>query len=247
MTATITPPPGVPALERTNPADRLEDYRRALGFYLGRPATVVDRIVFAENSAADLITLEALVKEQAAGKDVELLSFDGLDYPVEHGRGVGETRLMRTALTRSRLLQALGDDEVFWKVTGRLRICNLERLITSAPSNADLYADFRRYPRPWVDTRVFACTPRAFQQLFWSRVEGMRHYELAEAGYSAPEEWLFGELLPQSGDWRIVPRLRVEPVIEGYSGQGHDYAQPSRRLWCAARSMSRRVFPGLWI
>ncbi len=34
MTATITPKSGVPTLMRTDPAERLEDYRRALSFYL---------------------------------------------------------------------------------------------------------------------------------------------------------------------------------------------------------------------
>ncbi|HWI05900.1 MAG TPA: hypothetical protein VNT54_00100, partial [Solirubrobacteraceae bacterium] len=247
MTATIKPAAGVPALARTDPAARLEDYTRALAFYLGLRTSVIDRIVFAENSASDLTALETLAQERRDGKDVELLSFDDHDFPVQHGRGVGEVRLMQTALSRSRLLRALGEDELFWKVTGRLRIRNLERLAATAPQDADLYADFRRHPRPWVDTRIFACTPRAFRQLLWSRVDGMRHDELAGAGYSAPEEWLFGELLPERVNVRLVPRLRVEPMIEGYSGFGDDYARPSRRLWSAVRGTSRRILPRLWI
>lgn len=247
MTATVTPPVGVPALSRTDPAERLEDYRLALSFYLDLPHAAVDRIVFADNSASDLAALEDLVRERGAGKDVELLSFDGLDYPVQHGRGVGEVRLMQTALARSRLMQALGDDRPFWKVTGRLRIRNLERLIATAPEDAELYADFRRIPRHWVDTRVFACTPRAFRRLFWPRVDDMRQDALAKAGFSAPEEWLYGELLPERRDGLLVPRLRVEPMIEGYSGFGDDYARASRRLWSTVRGTSRRMLPGLWI
>ena len=247
LTATITPPSGVPALLRTEPADRLEDYRRALAFYLHLPPQTVNRIVFAENSASDLSVLEALVEERGQGKDVELLSFYGLDYPVEHGRGVGETRLIETALKRSDLLGGLGEDAMFWKITGRLQIRNLERLVATAPVNPRLYADFRRFPRPWVDTRVFACTPAGFRSLFSPRVQRMRQDELASAGYSAPEEWLFSELLTQRPNGSIVPRLRVEPIIHGYSGFGDDYARPSRRLWSAARGMSRRLLPGLWI
>jgi hypothetical protein len=34
LTATVTPPPGVPSLQRTNPAERLRDYEEALSFYL---------------------------------------------------------------------------------------------------------------------------------------------------------------------------------------------------------------------
>jgi hypothetical protein len=247
LTATITPQAGVPALARTAPADRLDDYLQALAFYLSLPDSVVDRIVFAENSAADLGPLEVEVSRHGTGKDVELLSFKGVDYPVEHGRGVGETRLIETALERSRLLSALGDDGVFWKLTGRLRYTNLERLIATAPPSCALYADFRRFPRAWVDTRVFASTPRAFRALFLPRVHLMRQDELDRTGYRAPEQRLYNELLDERTHWAIVPRLRAEPVIEGYSGHGDDYARPTRRLWTRGRSVIRKVFPGLWI
>jgi hypothetical protein len=247
LTATITPRAGVPALSRIEPADRLEDYLQALAFYLRLPDGVVDRVVFAENSAADLGALEAEVSRHGTGKDVELLSFEGVDYPVEHGRGVGETRLIETALERSRLLSALGDDGVFWKLTGRLRYVNLERLIATAPRSCALYADFRRYPHAWVDTRIFASTPRAFRHLFLSRLHLMRQDELDRTGYRAPEERLFSELLDERARWEIVPRLRTEPVIEGYSGHGDDYARPTRWLWTRVRSVIRKVFPGLWI
>jgi hypothetical protein len=247
MTATIRPPQGVPALQRVDPVERLEDYECALAFYLSLPSDTVDRVVFAENSGSDLGSLERIAQEAAPHKEVELLSFDGLDYPVEHGRGVGETRLIETALQCSRLLSELGDDTLFWKVTGRLRFVNLDRLIATTPPGAGLYADFRRYPRPWVDTRVFACTRRAFRELFLSRIDLMRQNELDETRYRAPEQRLFEELLPERERFGIVPRLRAEPRIEGYSGHGHDYARPSRRLWTATRGMIRAVCPPLWI
>ena len=247
MTATVTPPAGVPALRRVDPAERLADYEEALRFYLGLPDDVVDRLVFAENSRSDLGSLQRIADDHGDGKRVELLSFDGLDYPVEHGRGVGETRLIETALVRSRLLGELRDEEPFWKVTGRLRFTNLDRLVRSLPPGAALYVDFRRIPRPWVDTRVFACTPQAFRELFVPRLPLLRQDELERQGYSAPEERLFGELMPERRRVRIAPRLRVEPRIEGHSGQGEDYSRPARRAWSAARATIRRLCPPLWI
>lgn len=232
---------------RTDPGDRLDDYRRALAFYLGLPDSAVDRVVFAENSATDLEPIEEACERLRGDKDVELLSFYGLDYPVEHGRAVGEMLLVETALTRSRVLRELGEDDVFWKVTGRLRITNLDRLVATAPAGAALYADFRRIPRPWVDLRVFACTPAGFRGLLLPRVERMRQDELERAGYSAPEERLFEELLPERERGCIVPRLRVEPLIEGYSGFGDDYARPARRAWSYARGAARRIMPRLWV
>ena len=244
MTATITPPPGVPALARTKPEDRLEDYLTALTFYLGLPDSAVDRVVLAENSDSDLTPLERVAERHAGAKEVELIGFDGLDYPVKHGRAVGEMKLIDTALSRSRLLADLGDDAVFWKVTGRLRFTNLPRLIAGTPAGAALYADFRRYPRRWMDLRVFACTPAGFRELLLPRVDLLRQDELDRAGYSAPEERLFGELLSRPG---VVPRLRAEPVIEGFSGHGADYGRSSRRLWTLARAGARRVLPRLWL
>ncbi len=247
LTATITPPAGVPALSRTDPGDRLDDYRRALAFYLGLPGAVLDRVVFAENSESELRPIRAVAERFGAGKDVEFLSFYGLDYPVEHGRAVGEMRLIETALSRSRLLSGLGDNDMFWKITGRLRVKNLGQLVATAPADSALYADFRRFPRPWIDLRVFACRPPGFRGLFLSRVEQMRQDELASAGFTAPEERLFGELLPERSERRIVPRLRREPMIEGYSGFGQNYSRPTRRLWSNVRGASRRICPGLWL
>jgi hypothetical protein len=225
----------------------MDDYQRALAFYLGLPSDVLDRVVFAENSESDLRPLQGLADRLGTDKQVELLSFDGLDYPVEHGRAVGEMRLVETALKRSRLLGALGENDLFWKITGRLRIKNFARLAATAPSGSDLYADFRRYPRPWVDLRVFACTPNGFRRLLLSRVDRMRQDELARAGYSAPEQRLFGELLSECSHGRVVPRLLHEPVVEGHSGFDKDYARPSRRMWSGVRSVSRRVLPELWL
>jgi hypothetical protein len=247
MTATISPPAGVPALLRTDPADRLADYERAIAFYLGLPASIVDRVVFAENSGSDLSSLRRIAEERGEGKNVELLTFNGLDYPVEYGRSVGETRLIETALRRSRLLSALPPDKPFWKVTGRLRFTNIDRLVATAPAGCELYVDFRRFPRRWVDTRVFACTPRAFTDLFVSREELMRQDVLDRSPYSAPEERLFEELMPLRDRARIAPRLRLEPRIEGYSGHGADYARATRRAWTAARATIRRLCPPLWI
>lgn len=245
LTATIAPPPGVPFLTRSDPRVRLDDYLRALHGYILLPDTVVDRIVFADNSGSDLAQLEELVSAASSPKDVELLSFHGRDYPVEQGRSVGETYLIDDALGRSRILSSLRDDELFWKVTGRLHIRNMARLVESTP-RCDLYIDFRRYRRAWVDTRVFAATPAGFRGAFLPRIDVLRQ-DLLPPSFVAPEQRLFGELLPERERLRIVPRLRVEPSIAGRSGFGEDYRRPRRRIESCVRATSRRVLPALWI
>jgi len=245
LTATVSPPAGVPFLTRTDPQLRLQDYADALRRYLAVPDESVDRIVLADNSDSDLRELEALVRDAQTTKDVELLSFPGRDYPVEQGRSVGETYLIDEALRRSRILGALGDDEIFWKVTGRLRVRNLGPLVDTTP-DCDLYIDLRRYRLHWADTRVYASTPAAFRRAFLARIDVLRH-DLLPNDAVAPEQLLFDELLSLRGDLRLAPRLRLEPVIEGTSGLGENYRRPRRRLESGVRSAARRLAPALWI
>jgi hypothetical protein len=55
---------------------------------------------------------------------------------------------------------------VLWKVTGRLRVLNLEKLIATAPERYDFYCDLRSVPligerlggNHWMELRTFSCT-----------------------------------------------------------------------------------------
>ena len=243
LTATINPPAGTPFLARRDPELRMDDYCRGLRQHLLADDDAIDRIVFVDNSNSDTRPLLEVVEEVAPTKDVEILSFDGRSYPVEHGRSVGETYLIADALEHSRILSSLGADDLFWKVTGRLRVRNLDTLVKSTP-NCDLYIDFRRYRHRWV--RLFATTPAAFRRLFLTRIDILRQDQLPPA-FVAPEQRLFDNLLPERAEFAIVPRLRVEPVIEGISGVGEDYRRPRRRVESAVRRVTRRVLPALWI
>lgn len=245
MTATIAPPAGVPFLTRSDPQERLAEYRAALDLYLRLPDSAVDRIAFVDNSDSDVAALEEAVSAAQTTKDVELLSFRGRDFPVEQGRSVGETYLIDDALSRSRILSQLGDVDLFWKVTGRLQVQNLDRLAESTP-DCDLYIDLRRYRIHWADTRVFAATPLGFRAAFLEKIELLRHDLLPEDAV-APEQLLFDELLALPDTIRLEPRLRVEPRITGRSGFGENYARPRRRIESAVRSVTRRVAPSVWI
>ena len=50
MTATVTPAPNA-QVKRSSPRVRLEDYKRALRFWLRYPHAAAERILFLENSA----------------------------------------------------------------------------------------------------------------------------------------------------------------------------------------------------
>ena len=149
LTATIQPPAGVIASHRNDPAERLKDYAEALKFYLSDRCRWIDRIVFIDNSAADLGMLERLAAQHAGAKQVEFVSFYGLDYPVDYTKGYGEFKLLDHGFENAPLLRQMAEHDKWWKVTGRYRATNLDRLVRTAPRNYDLYADFR-----WRKRRV---------------------------------------------------------------------------------------------
>jgi hypothetical protein len=83
MTATIKPPADVIASDRNDPALRMNDYAWALKYYLSDQCRLVDRIVFIDNSLADLSPLEALVNKQGARNKSSLSRFmDSITQPI---------------------------------------------------------------------------------------------------------------------------------------------------------------------
>src|SRR3954463_8148239 len=163
MTATINPYPNVIASDRNDPAVRMRDYCEALEFYL-RDCTLIDRIVFIENSDSDVGPLERIAACHRRDKQVEFLSFYGQDYPAEFTKGYGELWSLDHAFRNSCLMSQLGDDGKCWKVTGRYKATNLDELIRTAPLSYDLYADFRFWKK-LVDVRLFSFSRGGYERL----------------------------------------------------------------------------------
>ena len=88
LTATITPPINAVQLSRVDPSLRMQDYTTSLIFYLDELRKgVISGLIFAENSDSDIQSLQSLVASHPMKDSVEFISFQGLDYPPEYGRG----------------------------------------------------------------------------------------------------------------------------------------------------------------
>jgi hypothetical protein len=241
LTATITPPAGVPSLARTDPAQRLQDYTQALRFYLALAGRVFDGIVFAENSASDLAPLRRLVSAQQHAH-VEFFSCRGLDYPASHGRGYGEFRLVDRAMSEAKLLE---DPAIVWKCTGRYIVRNMEDLVASRPE-VDLYCHLRNHPYRLCDLYLMAFNRRGYE----AAIEGVYRHLRNDIvpGAHTMEEVLFRRLvdaLPQ--DLSVQRRFRHIPVIEGVRGwnnRRYDGAWDPKIL---IRRAVNRVAPWMWI
>lgn len=242
MTATLAPPAGMPDLLRTDPSVRLDDYKSALRFYSSLLGSVLDGIVFVDNSNSDLSEL----KEAIRGHEnrVEFISFNGMDHPPVYGRGYAEFKLLDHAMDNARSVQAAPPHTRFWKVTGRYRVLNLPDIIRRAPRSFAVYVDLRRYPVPWLDTRIMAWTHDGYRDVFRGIYKNLR-----EDLHRAPaEQHLFAELYTLRNCNGVVPRFTVVPKVKGIRGyDNRDYHSGLNLVKYYIRLVLRRLAPALWV
>jgi hypothetical protein len=243
LTATITPLQGINNLSHTDPSKRLRDYQLALEHYL-RMRRPGERIVFCENSGADLSTLADIARRMNAADTVEFLSFEGNDFPPTHGRGYGEFKMVEYAMSASRTIQTAQDNDMIWKITGRYIVENLHTIIDTRPSNSVLYCNYRDHPKKgWMDLYLMAWTRAAYRQYLsqvYTRLiddpdgrpvtaEHLMREHLTEARFAGPYRF------------RKTPRL---VGIRGADGAGYHLRGRGKYL---LRNLMSIVAPWIWM
>jgi hypothetical protein len=181
MTSTIAPFPGVHALKRSDPLERLDDYRRALGFYLeGLSRGDIDEIVYVDNSGYDLSSLQALADHAVPGNRVEFISYRA-DVSPHNNRLYLEAHLIEHFLAHSALLWANPGADV-WKVTGRYIIKNLRQIARGcvAETPHDICLNLRNYPYPVVDFYLIRFQVPAYRRLISAQLESFEGLEDGE-------------------------------------------------------------------
>jgi hypothetical protein len=243
MSATITPSKDMPGSTRMDPTVRMNDYMEALKYYETMPPEVIDRIVFLENSDTDLSPLKNALQKKSFSK-VEFISVSS-DAPPSMGKGYGEFRMFDEGLERSELIKP--HDHV-WKVTGRLKVLNMADLVRSAPADYEVYCDLRDVPfigeslggNLWMELRTFAFRRDAYDRYF-----------KGEFGSAFVLEKKFFETMKAqvvAGNKNIVPRFRIQPVFDGYSGHSNaNYRSPRYIGKEKLRTVVRKLAPGLWL
>ena len=241
LTATISPPAGMPSLARTDPVQRLQDYTQALHFYLSIAGPVFDGIVFAENSESDLTSLRRLAS--ALGRhQIEFVSSRGLDYPLSHGRGYGEFKLVDHAMREAQLLQG---SVIVWKCTGRYIVRNIEALVRSRPQ-VDLYCHLRNHPYRLCDLYLLSFNRQGYE----GAIEGVYRHLRNDIvpGAHTMEEVLFRRLVDAlPGHVRVQRRFRHIPVIEGVRGWNNRRYDGTWDPKLLLRRAVNRVAPWVWI
>jgi hypothetical protein len=245
LSATIQPPAGMPVLTRTDPSLRLNDYIQSIDFYVQFLGKCFDAIVLAENSEADLTSLRERVAAANAEDRVELLSFNGLDYPPAYGRGYGEYKLVDYAMANSAFLRR-DDDLTVWKCTGRYRLINIEQMVRRRPASFDLYCNMRNHPIYLCDLFFLAWNLKGYETAIKGAYTKLRNDQ--PSGFVF-EETLFRHWIEGlRREIKIVPRFRHVPRINGIRGWNNaPYEESPWDRKILIRRLALTFLPWLWI
>jgi len=245
LTATIQVAEGLTDSPISDPTRREREYLDCLRFYLAQEQ--VTRVVFVENSGADLTAFRRLPTPHNV--HLEVVSLDQNVFPRPFGKGYGEAHLIDTVLSRSELLLQA---RAFVKMTGRIRLKNLTSLLSSLDITASGHFDVRDheiYTRlrlaasgHHADTRFFAVRRELFDAHFRSL-----HTTHTNGVFSLEANYLDAIRRAQRDGWRVRDRFTIEPIYGGTAGHGKDYDALRERAKRAVRSVTRRWLPNLKI
>jgi hypothetical protein len=247
LTSTISPMSGLPSFARTDAATRLLDYSTALREYLRLVISgQVDRVIFVENSGSDLSRLVAIVAEMRLSERVSFISFSGLDFPVEKGRGYGEFKMVDYAM-RQPVLANVADDVVIWKCTGRYVFRNLGKIISTAPSKFDIYCHCRDYPFRLTELFLLAWNKVGYSSIIAGMCEKISADLMPDGVYT--HEVLFRNLVDEGKKTvKVAPRFRVIPAIQGIRAYNNTrFADNAFNPKMIVRRICNVALPFLWI
>lgn len=243
MTATINPRLGEPLLKRIDPESRRKDYEKAFLFYHDYLDKGIDHILFVENSEADLLWMKKLIPPAHQHK-VEIISFYGLDYPVEYGRGYGEFKLIDYAMKHSTIIHNSKSNNFILKITGRYSILNFDKVLKTFPNDFDLYCNHRNYPIRWADMFFIAWS----KEFYFSYFDGVYEKFKMNQNEEAPEVSLRNYLNTIQPKINLIARYKTIPTVEAAKAMNNQsYQGFANKSKYFLRILLNRLLPWLWI
>jgi len=227
LTATFRAP-STPTLVVRDEDTRIQQYMCALVSWARTRR--VRRIILGENSNTRFDFSRIVKYLEAAGKEVELLVFDGNKESPRFGKGFGEGEILERVYTRSRLLH---QTDAFYKVTGRLFVRNFDAVSDATKSR---HAFRRKFGKPGhpskVDTTFFKCG----LDLFESRLLHAYH-QVDDAKRMFIEHTYFNQLSEsEAGGFSLTPDL-----VGQQASTGKVYGQYDDEVVRTAAAMSTGV------
>ncbi len=167
-------------------------------------------VVFSENSGYKIDRIENMA-ENSKKKNIEILQFDGQDFPREFGKGYGELLNIRHAVRHSKFI---GESSHVIKINGRYFVKNIEEIASVLSHDSDVYvmADLQKN-LTWADSRVFAFKP-SFVFDYLSKFQD----SLNDSAGIYMEHILSRAILSAISDGQKWVPLPHKPIIMGHSG-----------------------------
>jgi hypothetical protein len=247
LTASIQVPTNASGVARKDARLRLDDYRQALAFYTSLVGRGLDRIVFAENTGADLSLLRELTAENGTSSSVDFLTFDGNGFPPNYGRCYGEATILDEVM-RHKSCSQLPEDTIYWKSTGRYQVKNLQKMMDTMPRGAHLYCDMRRRGgRRWADMRFMSWTRKGYNEFLAGIAPSLRE---DTRNYRPGEEALF-DLLEERFSVSLLEHARSftrEPLIDGIRAfDNKNWSSGRQKIVYYIRSLQRRFLHRVFV
>ena len=226
LTATVNPGACINTA-RSDPAQRLADYRQALRGWIAHGC--FPKVVLAENSgvAAELFAEEAALA-RTRGLAFEFVPCPPGDQDPARGKGYGELGIIAAALAGSAIIAAGGSGAVVVKGTGRYVQANPRTLAALAARGLDgcaVVCDLRGN-LSHADSRVFAATAGFLVgHLLPQRVVvDDRKYVFFEHVLARAVHTAMGA----GASWRPLPAVPRIVGIGGTDNRGHRLSIPRR-------------------
>jgi len=264
MTATVDPR-GCPDAKFSIP-ERIEQYKKAFRFYLGKLETAendrkgFNKIVFCENSGFDLGVFVELVPDEKKNL-VEFLSFNPDEFIPSRGKSRNEELMLDKAIDTSCFLKK--GDPFFLKVTGRFSILNIAAFtkeIRKKLPELDFYCDCKdhklfssiglKWRQTWCDTRRIG-----FRVAFYRKFVYGRYEELDDLSFKIIELQMFSLSRSQRLNPRTSHRACQDLFVDGLNAQKihllnipipSKLQKPYFYLRALQSNIMRFLFPNFW-
>ena len=188
-----------------NSERRLKQYMDSLKYYIVN--TDIKEIVFCENSGYDFRKDELFLLADKCNKKIEIIQFVGNQYKIaRYGKGFGEGEIIEYALKNSCLL---GKANYFIKVTGRLKIKNIDLIKNKLDLNK-MYLNKNVDKQQSINTVIY-CMPKRMYKKFV--VDAYKRVYDKKGKYI---EQVFKEVVEDNG--LNIYNIPYYPYIDGFRG-----------------------------
>lgn len=217
ITGCISPSSNIYMLAIKDSNERRRQYIDSIYYYIEK--SKVRKIVYCDNSNAkpDEKLFEDAKKH---GKELEWISFQGdEEKTISKGKGYGEAEIVKYAMEHSVLLR---NSEYFIKITGRLKVRNLNFFVRTAKISNIYFCPVRTLTNQlYINTRIYMMPISVYKKYFWN--SGDYVFD-AEDIYL---EHAFGKcIISGNVNYKKFPYL---PRIDGISGStGRNYSSNIR-------------------